>query len=134
VANSLLVFNINFKISYQNNASVSPYTFLATAELAGLHVAFHNVDPVPLIKRDAGDLIKAYHVILANQAALTSCIIDKHASNCCLTSRNQVGVGRDLLEKVTFAGTARAKFNQIVITLYERQHAKEQCVPGSLGE
>ena len=43
---------------------------LPAAELAGLHVALHDVDAVLLVEGDAGDLVEADDVVLADQPAL----------------------------------------------------------------
>ena len=89
-----------------------PDAFLAPAELAGLHVALHDVDAVLLVEGDAGDLVEADHIVLADQSALAVGIVDEHAGDGRLAAGDQMGIGRDLLEEVALAGAARAKLDQ----------------------
>ena len=58
------------KLPTMHDAAVGADALLAAAELAGLHVALHDVDAVLLVEGDAGDLVEADHVVLADQAAL----------------------------------------------------------------
>src|ERR1700736_4375710 len=70
MADALLVLHVDFKISDQDDRSIGPDALATARELAALHVALHDVDAVALIERDARDLIEAYHVVLADEAAL----------------------------------------------------------------
>src|SRR5438445_396366 len=78
VADTLLVFNVNFEVSHHNYAATRPNALSAPAELTGLHIAFHDVNPILLIEGYPGYLIEAHNVILANQAPLSIAVVDKH--------------------------------------------------------
>ena len=58
MADSLLMLNVYFKVTYQNKAAVSPDALFATTKLARFHVPFHDVDPILLIKGHAGHLVE----------------------------------------------------------------------------
>ena len=104
---------------------------LPAAELAGLHVALHDVHAVLLVEGDAGDFVEADDVVLADQAALAVGIVDEHARDRRLAAGDQVGVGRDLLEQVALAGASRAKLDHVVVALDERDHAEQHHVAGA---
>ncbi len=50
---ALLVFHVDIKVADQDDAAVRADALLATAELAGLHVALHDVHAVLLVEGDA---------------------------------------------------------------------------------
>jgi hypothetical protein len=58
VTEALLVFYIDFKVTHHHQTAKPANAFLTPAELARFHVAFHDVDAVFLIERDAGDFAK----------------------------------------------------------------------------
>src|SRR4051794_3632275 len=60
--NPLLVLHVDVKVANHDDAAISTNTLLAAAELGGLHVAFHDVDAIFLVKGDTGDFIKAHDV------------------------------------------------------------------------
>ena len=64
VSNPLLVFDIDFKVTHEHQATVCPYAFPAPAEFPGLHVALHDVDAILLIEGDAGDFVEADDIVL----------------------------------------------------------------------
>ncbi|MCY1459264.1 hypothetical protein D9M71_767240 [compost metagenome] len=78
MAYALLVFNIHIEVSDKHHGAIGSNAFLPTAELAGLHVALHDVDPFLSIEGDPADLIKANHIVLAHQAALPTSVVDEH--------------------------------------------------------
>src|SRR2546425_10103269 len=98
VTNSLLVFYINFEVPHHNHTATSSNTLTAPAELTGLHIAFHDIDTILLIKGYPGYLIKAHNIILANQAPLSIAVVDKHTSNRCFASRYEMGIRGNLLK------------------------------------
>ncbi|MNG30091.1 hypothetical protein D3C84_1156310 [compost metagenome] len=75
------MFNIHIEVSDKHHGAIGSNAFLPTAELAGLHVALHDVDPFLGIERDPTDLIKANHIVLAHQATLPAGVVDKHLSD-----------------------------------------------------
>src|SRR6266849_6403652 len=83
VTNTLLVFYINVEVPNHNDTAACSNTLSSPAELTGFHIAFHDVDPILLIEGDARYLIEAHNIILANQATLSSAVVDEHASNRC---------------------------------------------------
>ena len=70
MADPLLLLDVDVEVADHHDAAVGPDVLLAAAELARRHVAFHDVHAVLLIEGDAGDLVEADHVVLANQPAL----------------------------------------------------------------
>ena len=89
----LLVLDIDIKIANEYNAAIRPNAFTPPAEFAGLHVTLHNVDAILLIKGDAGDLVKADDIILADEAAFACAIINKHTGYCGFTAGNEMSIG-----------------------------------------
>ena len=63
--------NIDVEVADHHDRAIGPDALLAAAELPGLHVALHDVDAVLLVEGDAGDLVEADDVVLADQPALT---------------------------------------------------------------
>ena len=106
----------------------------AARELAGLHVALHDVDAVLLVEGDARDLVEADDVVLGDESALPGRVVDEHAGNGRLAARDQVGVRRDLLEQVRLAGATRAELDHVEVALDERDHAQQQDVLFARGQ
>jgi hypothetical protein len=125
------VLHIDVEVADHHDAAVGPDALLAARELAGLHVALHDVDAVLLIEGNAGHLVEADDVVLADQAALAVRHVHEHARDGGLAAGEQVRVGRDLLEKVALAGAARAELDQVVVALHERDHAQQDRVLGA---
>ena len=73
---------------------------LAAGELAGLHVALQHVDAFLLIEGDAGDFVETNDVVLGDETALPGAVVDEHVGDRCFAARDEVGVGRHLLEEV----------------------------------
>src|SRR5438876_10512515 len=92
VADTLLVFNINFEVPHHNYTATRPNALSASTELTGLHIAFHDVDPILLVEGYSGYLIEAHHIVLADQAPLSIAVVDKHTGNRCFASRDKMGV------------------------------------------
>src|SRR6266702_3602849 len=134
VTNTLLMCYIHFEVSNHNDTAACSNTFSSPAELSGFHIAFHDVDPILLIEGYSGYFIKAYNIILANQASLSITVVDKHTGNGCFSSRHKMGIGRNLLEKMRFTGPARAKLNHIVVAFNEWNHPQQKDVLCSLGQ
>ena len=120
VADALLVLDVDVEVADHDDAAVGADALLAAAELAGLHVALHDVDAVLLVEGDAGDLVEADHVVLADQPALAGRVVHEHAGDGRLAAGDEVGVGRDLLEQVALAGAARPELDHVVVALDER--------------
>src|SRR5262245_5947782 len=80
VPNALLMLHVHFEVPHHDNAAIRANTLLPAAELAGLHVALHDVHAIFLIEGDARDFIEADDVVLANQSALTIRVVDEHSS------------------------------------------------------
>ena len=95
---ALLMFDVDIEVSDHYDAAVGANALFAPAELPRFHVALHDVDAVFLIEGDAGDLIEADNIVLANQPALPVAVVDEHARDRGLAAGNQVSVRRDLLE------------------------------------
>ena len=68
VADALLVLYIDVEIAYHHDAAIGANALFASTELTGLHVALRDVHAIVLVEGDARHLIKADHVVLANQA------------------------------------------------------------------
>ena len=102
----------------------------AAAELARRHVALHDVHAVLLVEGDAGDFVEADHVVLADQAALAGRIVHEHLGDGRLAAGDQVGIRRNLLEEMALAGSTRAKLDEVVVALDERDHAEEDDALG----
>src|SRR5438477_11942838 len=98
MAHALLVRDIDVKVSEHHDSTGTPNAVAASAELARLHVALHDVHAIFLVKRDAGYLIEADDVVLADKTALTGRVVDEHAGHGCLSTRYQMRVGRNLLK------------------------------------
>ena len=107
VTDPLLVGDIDIEVPDQRDRTVGPNGLTAPGELARLHVALHDVDAVLLVEGDAGDFIEADDVVLRDEAALSSGVVDEHPGNGGLAAGDQVRVGRDLLKQVGLAGAAR---------------------------
>jgi hypothetical protein len=131
VPNALLVLHVHVEVADQHDGAVGADALLATAELAGLHVALHDVDAVLLVEGDARDLVEADHVVLADQPALAGGVVDEHLRHRRLAARDQMRVGRDLLEQVALAGAPRPELHQVVVALDERDHAQQEGVLGA---
>src|SRR4051812_34654160 len=78
VADTLLVHHVYLEVPHQHDAAAGPDALAAAAELARLHVAFHDVDAVLLVERDSRDLVEADDVILGDEPALAGGIVDEH--------------------------------------------------------
>src|SRR6266849_3541076 len=128
VTNTLLVFYINFEVPNHNQTATCSNTFSASAELTGLHITFHDIDPILLIEGYPRYLIEAHNIILANQAPLPIAIVDEHTGNCCFASGDKMGVGGNLLKKVRFTRTARTKFNHVIVALNEWNHPQQKDI------
>lgn len=98
MANSLLVLDVDVEIPEQDDAALGPYAIPAAGKFARLHEPLHDVDPVFLIEGDARHFVEADHVILANQPALAGRHVDEHSGDRRLSTRDQMRVGRNLLE------------------------------------
>ena len=111
--------------------AVGADALLAAAELAGLHVALHDVHAVLLVEGDAGHLVEADHVVLADQAALAGGHVHEHLRDGRLAARDQVRVRRDLLVEMALAGALGAQLDHVVVALHERHHAQETARPSA---
>ena len=89
---------IDIEVTDKHHGAIGTDAFLTPAEFARLHVALHDVDAVLLVEGDAGDFVEADDVVLRDEAALSSGVVDEHPGNGGLAAGNQVRVGRDLLE------------------------------------
>ena len=67
VANPLLLLDVHVEVADHHDATLGANVLLAATELARGHVALHDVHAVLLIEGDAGDLVEADHVVLANR-------------------------------------------------------------------
>ena len=131
VPNRLLVLHIHIEVTYQNDAAIGPNALLAAAEFAGLHVALHDVHAVLLVEGDAADLVEANHVVLADKPSLAVGIVHEHPRNRGLAARDQVRIGRNLLEQVAFAGASGPQFHHVVVTLHKGDHAQQEGILGT---
>jgi len=87
VTNALLLFHVNVEVPEHHDAPVGTNVLLTTAELARRHVALHDVDAVLLIEGDAGDLVEADDIVLADETALPGRVIHEHLGDCCFAAR-----------------------------------------------
>ena len=78
MADPLLVLDIHLEIAHHDDAAIGPDALLAPAELAGLHVALHDVDAILLVEGDARNFVEADHVVLADQPPLAGRHVDEH--------------------------------------------------------
>src|SRR6266568_1142122 len=122
MTNALLMLYVNFKISNHNNTATCSNAFSSSAELSRLHVAFHDVDPTLLVEGYASYLVKTDNVILTHQTSLTGTVVDKHAGDSCFASRDKMGIRRNLLKKMGFTCTTRAKLNHVIVALDKWNH------------
>ena len=125
MADPLLLLDIDVEVADHDDAAFGADVLLAAAELTRGHVALHDVDAVLLVEGDAGDFIEADDVVLAYQTALAVRIVHEHLGDGRLAARDQVGIWRNLLEQMALAGSARAKLDEIVVALDERNHAEQ---------
>ena len=132
MANALLVFDIHLEVAHHDHAAEPSNALLAAAELPGLHIPLHDVDPVFLIKGDSGDLVEADHIVLAYEATLAVGGVDEHLRNSGLPARNEMSIGRHLLVEMALAGFTGTKLNGVVVVLYTRDHAKKHYVASAL--
>src|SRR5260370_17707068 len=102
MTNPLLVLHVDFEVANHHDAAIGADALLPAAELAGLHVALHDVHAILLAEGDTGDFIEADHVILANQSALTVGILDKHAPDRPFPSSAKIGTRRTWLDPAAF--------------------------------
>ncbi|MNF09835.1 hypothetical protein D3C80_2106010 [compost metagenome] len=72
------MLHIDIEVADKHHRAIGTNALLATAKLARLHVALHDVDPFLSIERDPTDLVKADHVVLTHQAALPTGVVHKH--------------------------------------------------------
>src|SRR5215510_8390218 len=126
MANPLLMFDIDIEVSHHDDATISADTLFASAELAGLHIALHDVDAVFLIKRDARNLVEADDIVLTDQAPLAIAIVHEHSSDCSFAAGDQMGIRRDLLEQMTLTRSSRTEFHHVVISFYKRDHPDQK--------
>jgi hypothetical protein len=73
--NLLLLLDIDVEVAHHDDASLGADVLLASAELAGGHIALHDVDAIFLVERNAGDLVEANNVVLADEAALAGGVV-----------------------------------------------------------
>ena len=64
MSDSLLVLYVHIEVSYHHHRSLGGDKIFTPAELAGFHVALHDVDAVLLVEGDAGNLVEADDVVL----------------------------------------------------------------------
>src|SRR6266851_755735 len=128
VTNALLMFYVNFKVSNHNDTAAGSDAFSPSAELTRLHVAFHDIDPILLVEGYAGYLVEANNIVLTHQTSLTGTVVDKHAGDGCFTSRDKMGIRRNLLKKMGFTRTTRTKLNHIVVAFNKWNHAHEKNI------
>src|SRR6266516_2284765 len=128
VTNALLVFYVNFKVSNHYDTATGSNAFSPSAEFTRLHITFHNIDPILLVEGYPGYLVKTDNVILTHQTSLTGTVVDKHASDGCFTSRDKMGIRRNLLKKMGFTRTTRTKLNPIVVAFNKWNHAHEKDI------
>src|SRR5438874_8233332 len=117
------MLDIDVEVADEDQAASGPDAFTAAAELAGLHVTLHDVDAVLLVKGDTRDLIKAHDVILSHEAALAGGIVDEHAGDGGLAPRDEVRVGRDLLEEMGLPRATWSKLDDVAVAFHEWDHA-----------
>ena len=86
MSDTLLVLDVDIKVPDHDNTAICTNAFLATAELARLHITLHDVYAIFLIERNTGDFIKADDIVLANQAPLSVGVVDEHPSDCCFAA------------------------------------------------
>ena len=132
MADPLLLLDVDLEVADHDDAALGADALLAAAELAGGHIALHDVDAVLLVERDAGDLVEADHVVLADQAALPVGHVHEHLGDGGLAARQQVRIRGELLVDVALAGAARAELDQVVVALDERGHAQQHDASGRL--
>src|SRR6266446_7350540 len=131
VTNALLVFYVNFEVSNHNDTATGSNAFSPPAELTRLHVAFHDIDPIPLVEGYAGYLVEADNIVPTYQASLTGTVVDEHAGNGGFTSRDKMRVRGNLLKKMRLTCTTRTKLNHIVVALDEWNHPQEKDILSS---
>ena len=71
---------------------------------------------------------KQIDVVLGDEPAPARRVVDEHVGDRRLAARDEVGVGRDLLEQVRLAGAPRPELDGVVVRHDERHHAGEQDV------
>src|ERR1700730_6752800 len=128
MADALRLLEVHVEVADQHYAALSPDRVLAAGKLAGRHVALHDIDTVLRVEGDTGDFIETNDVVLADEPALAAGHVHEHAGHGRLAAGNKVRVGRDLLKEMALASAAWPKFDEIVVSLNERNHA-QQCHP-----
>src|SRR5690606_40178579 len=74
----LLMLDGHIKVPDKHHGAIGTDAFLATAELTGLHVALHDVNPLLGVEGDPAYLIKTDHIVLTHQAALSGIVVHEH--------------------------------------------------------
>ena len=126
VAGALLLRGVDIEVADHDHAAVRADALLAARKLARFHVPLEDVHAVLLIEGDAGNLVEADHVVLADQPPLAGGVVDEHLRHRRLAPGYQMGVGGDLLEQMALAGAARPQLHQVVVALHERRHAHQR--------
>jgi len=75
---TLLMLHVHVEVTHQDNAAIGSNAFFAPTKLPRLHITFHDVHTIFLVKGHPRDFIKAHHIVLTHQASLARCVIDKH--------------------------------------------------------
>src|SRR4051794_12465644 len=109
--------HIYIEIAHEDDAALRADALAPTGELTALHVALHDVHAVLLIEGHARDLIEANDVVLADQTALPVRHVHKHPGDGRFPARDEMRVGRNLLEEMTLAGPSRPKLDHVVVPL-----------------
>src|SRR6266446_1407178 len=117
---------LHVDVPYENQAAKREQFFFTPTELGILHVALHDTDKSPgIAKVCIGDFVKNNSIARANLTDLTRVEIDKELCWCCLASRKDVSVVRNIAIQVGFAGFSGCKFNHVVVVFDQWNAATE---------
>ena len=72
------MFHVHVEVADHHDAAIGADGLLPSAELAGLHIALHDVDALLFVKGDSGDLVEADRIVVADKPALPVGIVDEH--------------------------------------------------------
>ena len=126
MADALLLLHRHVEVADQDQRPLRADALLAAAELARCHVPLHDVHAVLLVEGDAGDLVEAHHIVLADQPALPVRHVDEHFRDRGLAARKQVRVRGELLVHMTLARSAGTEFDDVVVALDEWNQSEQR--------
>src|SRR6266849_9197101 len=112
---------LHIDIPNENQTAKCQQFFFATTELGILHKALHNADESFWVAEVCvSNFIKNNSIACANLADLTRIEVNKELCWCGFTSRENVGIVRDIAIEIGLARFTGGKFDHIVVVFNQR--------------